>query len=121
MLSRVADALFWMSRYIERAEHVSRLLDVCFHQELDFHGVLAGPQELQWRMPDSVVHWTSDWKGLGQSRAGVPVGRCGAPEVQGRWAVLAPLPWRAAGGSNLRGAEAASALAHGSGGADRRQ
>jgi len=48
MLSRVADALFWMSRYIERAEHVSRLLDVCFHQELDFHGVLAGPQELQW-------------------------------------------------------------------------
>jgi uncharacterized alpha-E superfamily protein len=48
MLSRVADALFWMSRYLERAEHISRLLDVCFHQELDLHGVLAGPQELQW-------------------------------------------------------------------------
>src|SRR5271157_4870734 len=48
MLSRVADALFWMSRYLERAEHVSRLLDVCFHQELDLHGVVAGPQELQW-------------------------------------------------------------------------
>ena len=28
MLSRVADALFWMSRYLERAEHVARLLDV---------------------------------------------------------------------------------------------
>jgi uncharacterized alpha-E superfamily protein len=37
-----------MSRYLERAEHVSRLLDVCFHQELDLHGVVAGPQELQW-------------------------------------------------------------------------
>lgn len=48
MLSRVADALFWMSRYLERAEGVARLLDVCFHLELDLHGVLAGPHELQW-------------------------------------------------------------------------
>jgi uncharacterized alpha-E superfamily protein len=48
MLSRVADALFWMSRYLERAEHVARLLDVCFHLELDLHGVLAGPYELHW-------------------------------------------------------------------------
>jgi uncharacterized alpha-E superfamily protein len=48
MLSRVADALFWMSRYLERAEHTARLLDVCFHQELDVHGLLAGPHELQW-------------------------------------------------------------------------
>jgi uncharacterized alpha-E superfamily protein len=48
MLSRVADALFWMSRYLERAEHVARLLDVCFHLELDLHGVLAGPPELLW-------------------------------------------------------------------------
>jgi uncharacterized alpha-E superfamily protein len=48
MLSRVADALFWMSRYLERAETVARLLDVCFHLELDLHGVLAGPHELQW-------------------------------------------------------------------------
>src|SRR5712691_8812079 len=48
MLSRVADALFWMSRYLERAEHIARLLDVCFHLELDLHGVLAGPHELHW-------------------------------------------------------------------------
>src|SRR5262245_6243657 len=48
MLSRVADALFWMSRYLERAEHIARLLDVCFHLELDLHGVLAGPHEMQW-------------------------------------------------------------------------
>jgi uncharacterized alpha-E superfamily protein len=48
MLSCVADALFWMSRYLERAEHVARLLDVCFHLELDLHGVLAGPHELLW-------------------------------------------------------------------------
>jgi uncharacterized alpha-E superfamily protein len=28
MLSRVADNLFWMSRYLERAEHTARLVDV---------------------------------------------------------------------------------------------
>ncbi len=48
MLSRVADALFWMSRYVERAEHVARLLEVNFHLELDLHGVVAGPHDLQW-------------------------------------------------------------------------
>ena len=35
MLSRVADALYWMARYIERAENVTRLLDVNFHALLD--------------------------------------------------------------------------------------
>lgn len=48
MLSRVADALFWMSRYLERAEHVARLLDVCFHLELDLRGVVSGPHEMHW-------------------------------------------------------------------------
>lgn len=48
MLSRVADALFWMIRYLERAEHVARLLDVSFHLELDLSGVLTGPPELHW-------------------------------------------------------------------------
>ena len=48
MLSRVADALFWMSRYLERAEHIARLLDIGFHLELDLRGVLAGPRELHW-------------------------------------------------------------------------
>jgi uncharacterized alpha-E superfamily protein len=48
MLSRVADALFWMSRYLERAETVARLCDVCFYSEIDMHGVFAGPHELQW-------------------------------------------------------------------------
>lgn len=28
MLSRVADSLYWMSRYLERAEHTARLVDV---------------------------------------------------------------------------------------------
>jgi uncharacterized alpha-E superfamily protein len=28
LLSRVGDTLYWISRYLERAEHTSRLLDV---------------------------------------------------------------------------------------------
>ncbi|GAB4186806.1 MAG: alpha-E domain-containing protein [Roseiflexaceae bacterium] len=35
MLSRVADSLYWMSRYLERAEHTARLLDVNLHQVLE--------------------------------------------------------------------------------------
>lgn len=35
MLSRVAENLFWMSRYLERAENVARLLDVGLYMELD--------------------------------------------------------------------------------------
>lgn len=35
MLSRVADALYWMSRYVERAENVTRILTVNFHTLLD--------------------------------------------------------------------------------------
>jgi uncharacterized alpha-E superfamily protein len=35
MLSRVADSLYWMSRYLERAEHTARVLDVNLHGGLD--------------------------------------------------------------------------------------
>ncbi|MGO8718052.1 MAG: alpha-E domain-containing protein [Acidobacteriaceae bacterium] len=35
MLSRVADSLYWMSRYLERAEHTVRMLDVNFSMTLD--------------------------------------------------------------------------------------
>src|ERR1700727_284926 len=35
MLSRVADSLYWMSRYLERAEHTARLIDVDMQLRLD--------------------------------------------------------------------------------------
>ena len=35
MLSRVADNLYWMSRYLERAEHTARLVDVHINLILD--------------------------------------------------------------------------------------
>src|SRR6187551_3509269 len=35
LLSRVADALYWISRYLERAEHTARLVDVARDLGLD--------------------------------------------------------------------------------------
>ncbi len=35
MLSRVADAIYWMNRYVERAENVARFVDVNLHLGLD--------------------------------------------------------------------------------------
>src|SRR5436309_3672995 len=35
MLSRVADSVFWMARYIERAENVARFIDANFNLTLD--------------------------------------------------------------------------------------
>lgn len=35
LLSRAADAVYWMQRYIERAENVARFIDVNLHLQLD--------------------------------------------------------------------------------------
>jgi uncharacterized alpha-E superfamily protein len=35
MLSRVADAIYWMSRYVERAENLARFVDVTHNMTLD--------------------------------------------------------------------------------------
>ncbi|BBI52440.1 hypothetical protein HORIV_48610 [Vreelandella olivaria] len=40
MLSRVAENLYWMARYIERAEDTARLLSVNSHLMLDLPGRL---------------------------------------------------------------------------------
>ena len=45
MLSRVADSIYWMSRYIERAENVARFVDVNLNLMLD--SPLG--QEQQWQ------------------------------------------------------------------------
>lgn len=36
MLSRVANSIYWMTRYLERAENVARFIDVNLHMMLDF-------------------------------------------------------------------------------------
>ena len=44
MLSRVAENLYWMSRNIERAENLARLLDVGFDLDLDAAGLAQDAQ-----------------------------------------------------------------------------
>ena len=54
MLSRVADSIYWMNRYIERAENVSRFIDVNLHLMLDMP---SGADE-QW---DPLLYSTGDY------------------------------------------------------------
>ncbi|HSG28796.1 MAG TPA: alpha-E domain-containing protein, partial [Candidatus Krumholzibacterium sp.] len=35
MLSRVANSIYWLNRYIERAENVARFIDANYHMALD--------------------------------------------------------------------------------------
>lgn len=55
MLSRVADSVYWMSRYVERAENVARFVDVNLQLMLD----APGDHEQQW-LP--LVNTTGDHK-----------------------------------------------------------
>ena len=71
MLSRVADALFWMSRYLERAEHLARAVDVTFQLDLDLHGVLADPLEREWASLLDLLHMPAP-DGGDDARAAVP-------------------------------------------------
>ena len=49
MLSRTADHLFWMSRYMERAENTARMLDVNYQTSL---------------LPQSADRTEAGWAGL---------------------------------------------------------
>ena len=62
MLSRVADSLYWMSRYLERAEHTTRLLDVNLNLMLDESPASA---ERRWQRVLQALGNPKDiaWKG----------------------------------------------------------
>ncbi len=54
MLSRVADSIYWMNRYIERADNVARFVDVNYHLHLDLPSVNGE----QW---EALIHTTGDY------------------------------------------------------------
>jgi uncharacterized alpha-E superfamily protein len=68
MLSRVADSLYWMSRYLERAENTVRQLDVTMSLMLDTGGASA---ESRWlRLMASLGKQTGmEWSGNLESMA----------------------------------------------------
>jgi uncharacterized alpha-E superfamily protein len=57
MLSRVADSLYWMSRYAERAENIARILDVNLQLMLDLPKLAAEEQKALW---EPVLRSTGD-------------------------------------------------------------
>jgi uncharacterized alpha-E superfamily protein len=64
MLSRVADSIYWMSRYVERAENLARFIDVTLNM---MHDIPAGAEE-QWQ---PLISTTGDHELFD--------GRCGEP------------------------------------------
>jgi hypothetical protein len=48
MLSRVAESIYWMTRYIERAENVARFVDVNLNLMLDFPGSSISSGSRSW-------------------------------------------------------------------------
>jgi uncharacterized alpha-E superfamily protein len=59
LLSRVADSVYWMARYIERAENVSRFIEVNLHMMLD----MPATDVNQWR---AIVDTTGDGHVFGE-------------------------------------------------------
>src|SRR3954471_14379013 len=49
MLSRDADAVYWMSRYVERAEHIARLLLVNSNLLMDVGELAPTLEQKQWQ------------------------------------------------------------------------
>jgi uncharacterized alpha-E superfamily protein len=70
MLSRVADSLYWMSRYLERAENTVRQLDVTMSLMLDPGGASA---ETRWARLVSVLgdseglEWNGDLESMART------------------------------------------------------
>lgn len=59
MLSRTADHLFWMSRYMERAENTARMLDVNYQNSLVPQSAAAAA--LGWRSLLSISELSADY------------------------------------------------------------
>lgn len=53
MLSRVAESLYWLGRNVERAETISRVLDINYTRAMDLYSQQNGRAERLWR---SVMH-----------------------------------------------------------------
>lgn len=67
MLNRNAEALFWIGRYMERAENHARLIDVHYHLQPDKD--IAADEEAEEVNSESVSKWTRIVDALGSREA----------------------------------------------------
>ena len=91
MLSRVADCLFWMSRYLERAEHIGRLLDVAFHTELDFAGLMPSGYAPPWQAVLGVLQQSAPPAALKASDPGKAIAHWLTFEIENPGSILATI------------------------------
>src|SRR6185437_16538330 len=59
MLSRDADSVYWMSRYVERAEHIARILLVNTNMLIDVGDFAPSMQDRQWEGVLSITRSTA--------------------------------------------------------------
>lgn len=72
MLSRHAESLFWLGRYIERAEYSTRMLDVTYHSLLES---AAWESERAWRDLLQVLRSEPAFDTLGEAATAATVNR----------------------------------------------
>src|SRR4051794_16436791 len=59
MLARDADSMYWMSRYVERAEHIARIMWVNANLLVDVGDLAPALQERQWESVLTIFHVNS--------------------------------------------------------------
>ena len=76
MLSRLAESFFWLSRNVERAETVARVLDVTYTRSMDLYAGGAWAQR-SWRTAIAIATFAdADAVTLGESAATDALERC---------------------------------------------
>ncbi len=65
MLARDADSVYWMARYVERAEHVARLLFVNSNLLVDVGDLAPALQDRQWESLLTIFHMNGPIPGAG--------------------------------------------------------
>lgn len=60
MLSRVAESMYWLSRNIERAETLARILDVNLNRTMDRYSASSGRARRVWESVVAIVGMTTD-------------------------------------------------------------
>src|SRR5258707_15748445 len=68
MMERDADAMFWMSRYVERAEHVARLLLVNSNLLIDVGDLAPKLLQQQWQSVLTIMRTEPATTGEGPAR-----------------------------------------------------
>lgn len=88
MLSRTADNLFWMGRYVERAENISRLLHVTHHMSLM---APEGIDKQLWLSALEIAGVAESYAALGETPSAASVVRFLALDPNNRSSIFASL------------------------------